>query len=112
MPMLIPQALGAAAPMMKAGMSATKMAGGLGGMLGLSQGQGAALPGMMQMMGQGMQGGGGQQPQQRPAPPQAQNNPAAIQAAIQMMQRLKTQRGGFMPDQRHGGMQRPGGMLY
>ncbi len=94
-PMAMQSPLTAGLPgLMKAGMGAEKMAGGLGGFLGMNRAQNAALPGLMSMMGQGMQGPQ-QQPQQAPQAPQAGNNPAAIQAAVQMMQMLKTQRGGF-----------------
>jgi hypothetical protein len=72
--------------------------GGLMGLLGLNQQQAGALPGLMSMMGQGLQslGGGQQAPQAAPQIAPAGNNPAAIQAAIQMMRRL----GGSQPDLR------------
>ncbi len=101
MAMQSPLTVGGGAGLMKAGaggLGATKTASGLGGFLGMNQKQSAALPGLMQMMGGGMQGGGGgggQQPQQQPPQAQAGPNPAAIQAAIQMMERLKTPSGGF-----------------
>ncbi len=87
---------------MAAGPVAGAGPGGLMGFLGLNKQQGQALPLAMGLMGQGMQSlGGGQPPPQAAPPAQAMNNPAAIQAAVQMMQNLKTRQptGG----QRFGG---------
>jgi len=83
---------------LKPGMDMGKMGSGLGGMLGMNRGMSEALPGLMGMMGQGMQGQAPQQPPQAPQGPM--NNPAAIQAAVEMMRRLGGRQqpyGGFPP---------------
>ncbi len=82
---------------MAAGPMAGAGPGGLMGFLqsmGLSAAQARGLPTAMKMMGQGMENlGGGQQPAPQAAPPaQSLYNPAAIQAAVQMMQQLRTPR--------------------
>ena len=59
---------------------------------GLSAAQAKGIPTAMNMMGGGMQNLGGGRPQQAAPPAQAMNNPAAIQAAVQMMQQLRTPR--------------------
>ena len=72
--------------------------GGPGGLMGwlqrrgLSEGQAKGLPLAMNMMGKGMENLGGGRPPQAPPPAQAMNNPAAIQAAVKMMQQLRTPR--------------------
>ncbi len=82
--------------------------GGLMGWLqrrGLNEGQAKGLPFAMNMMGQGMENLGGGRPPQAAPPAQSLYNPAAIQAAVEMMQQLRTQRGpGGMPQGR--GMRR------
>ncbi len=107
MPRINPMAMnpnaGASSPMSP--VAGSPGPGGMMGMLGLNEQQGGALPFAMGLMGQGMTSLGGGQPQQPAPPAQAMNNPAAIQAAVQMMQQLRTQRGpGGMPQDR--GMRR------
>ncbi len=110
-----PAALGGAAtgagPALMGGLpnAAGAMAGraGPGGLMGwlqrrgLNEDQAKGLPLAMGMMGQGMENLGGGQPQQPAPPAQPMNNPAAIQAAVQMMQQLRTQHGpGGIPQGR------------
>ncbi len=110
-----PAVLGAAAtgagPALMGGLpnAAGAMAGraGPGGLMGwlqrrgLNEDQAKGLPLAMGIMGQGMTSLGGGQPQQ-PAPDSGPlNNPAAIQAAVRMMQNLKTRQPGG--GQRFGG---------
>ncbi len=84
---------GASAPLpLNPDAGAASSQGGLMGLLGLNAQQGQALPLIMGLMGQGMQSLGGGQPPQAAPPAQTINNPAARQAAVQMMPQLRTQR--------------------